>query len=56
MGKNTSEFTMRLYESKNRDAVPSIMYRIPRPLAKLLDDPQSLHFPVSEERVVMVEG
>ena len=54
-GKDAKEFTVRLYESKNRDAPPSLMCRVPRPLAEVLGNPRSLRFSVSGDKV-SVEG
>ncbi|MXX21418.1 MAG: hypothetical protein F4Y82_02670 [Cenarchaeum sp. SB0665_bin_23] len=53
--KDTKEFTVRLYKSKNRDATPSLLCRVPRPLVKLLGDPSSLKFCVKDGKVI-VEG
>lgn len=53
--KGADEFTVRLYKSKNRDARPSMMCRVPMPLAEVLGNPQSLKFSVSDGKV-SVEG
>ena len=53
--KDATEYTVRLYTSKNRDATPSLVCRVPRPLAKLLGDPSSLKFCVKNGKV-SVEG
>ena len=53
--KDATEYTVRLYQSKNRDATPSLVCRVPRPLAKYLGDPSSLRFYI-ENGKVSVEG
>lgn len=54
--KDATEYTVRLYKSKNRGDVPhSLMCRVPRPLAKLLGDPSSLRFCIKDGKV-SVEG
>ena len=51
--KNASVFQIRLHESKNRDATPSIMCRIPRPIVEALGNPKALRLYVEDGRVIM---
>lgn len=53
--KDTKEFTVRLYKSKNRGAPHSLMCRVPRPLAEELGNPTSLLFKI-QENGIMVTG
>ena len=49
--KDAKEFTVKLYTSKNRDAPPSLMCRVPRPLVAMLGDPKWLRFCVANDQV-----
>lgn len=53
--KDTKEFTVRLYKSKNRGAPHSLMCRVPRPLVEELGNPTSLRFRLANDGI-RVEG
>ena len=54
--KDAKEFTVKLYESKNKGGAPSsVMCRVPRPLVAMLGEPKSLRFCVANDKV-SVEG
>lgn len=51
--KNTTVFQIKLHASKNRDATPSMVCRIPRPVIEMLGNPTSLRLYMEDGRVIM---
>ena len=54
--KNETVFRVKLHESKNRDATPSKVCRIPRPLVEALGDPTSLELHLEDGKIIMEAG
>ena len=51
--RNTTVFQVKLHESKNRNATPSLVCRIPRPLIEMLGNPTSLRLYIEDGRIIM---
>ena len=51
--KNATVFQIRLHKSKNRNATPSVVCRIPRPVVEALGNPTSLRIYIENGRAIM---
>jgi len=54
--KDAKEFYVSLSKSKNRDGSESLICRIPKPIIDSLDNPDSLLFKMSKNKVFIEVG
>ena len=54
--KNATEFEVRLSRSRNRDGSLDQTCRIPKPITEALENPTSLKFILSGDRILITAG